>query len=63
MENRMDFSKLEKGFYPVREDDDDWEVMYFDGKDFYDTTYGQYDSCDTKSFITEIGKKIVLPDN
>ena len=57
----LDFSKLEKGFYPVKEDDA-WDIMYFDGDDFYNTCSGQYDSCEHIRWITEIGERIKLPD-
>jgi hypothetical protein len=62
MENKMDFSKLAKGFYPVKEDGA-WDLMYFDGDDFYDFISGQYGACDHRLSITEVGEKIELPSN
>jgi len=56
----IDVTGIEKGFYKVKEDGE-WEVMFFDGSDFYDTTNGQYSSYDHARWIEEIGDKIEFP--
>ncbi len=57
----LDFNGMKKGFYFVKEDNA-WDIMFFDGNDFYNTVAGQYDSCDHKRWIEEVGDKIELPD-
>ena len=56
----MNFDSLEKGFYPV-EDDGEWSVMFWDGKEFYDTSSGSYSSCDHTKYIQAVGERIELP--